>query len=381
MNNSTIREDILYTISGEVQSPIDTNFILMAIKVILAFFGLPLNIFLGVIIARLRRLHSKPRNIFLLGILISNLIVFFPTVIEVLYWINPDVIICKAYVSIIGLPHIILLWNILCALVDRYIAITYPMWHRKKVTVRGAAWFLVASSASFVFFMKLVYIFEIVPFKCEIRILHGKIVGSTVATLFVACIIVHLIVYRRTRALLSESRTIGPGNRRTLTTTNVDDGPPPNPNNPSTVPRQGLSTDGNNPGLRDSDPNPIPPVENQLNGCELNRHQGLHSSSHMFIHMPNGTLSKMEMWATKTLIEGVTSLFVFSSPLIILFFIIFFCHLLMEPECSSYSFLPGPYVKEFALVHAVYNPIIYLFRNEELWSVLKSKFNNLSSGQ
>lgn len=372
-----MREDILYTTSGEVQSPIDLNPFLIATKFVFSFLGLPLNVFLSTIIARLRRLRSKPRNIFLLGIFFSNLIIYVPPIIELLYWIQPDVNICKAYISVVGLPYIILLWNILCALIDRYVAITYPMWHRKKVTVRGVGWFLIVSSASLVFIVKFVYIFEIVPFKCDIRTLHAKIAGWTTVILFILCVIVHVVLYRRTKSLLVESRTIqmNPDARRTS----------PNRNNEQIIPhRQDLvAADEHNQETEDPRPNPMSSAENHvavINAGELNRHDTLASSSHMFIHMPNGTLSKLELAATANLTEGVTSLFIFSSPLLLFFFCIFFCNLLAESECGKISWL-APYVKEFGLVHAVYNPIIYIFRNEELWTVLKSKFNRLSSGQ
>ena len=55
--------------------------LLIAAKVISCVVGIPLNVFVAVNIIRLRRLHSKPRNIFLLAIIFSNLLIFIPTII------------------------------------------------------------------------------------------------------------------------------------------------------------------------------------------------------------------------------------------------------------------------------------------------------------
>jgi hypothetical protein len=72
----------------------------MISKLICCFVGIPLNVSIAFTIIHHRRLHRKPRNIFLLGIIVSYLTFFIPAVIELIYWaLYPDDSVCQAYTS------------------------------------------------------------------------------------------------------------------------------------------------------------------------------------------------------------------------------------------------------------------------------------------
>lgn len=174
--NSSKPENIFF--NGQIENPIDQqDAYLISAEITCSFIGIPLNVFLVIIIIRFRRLHSKPRNIFLLGIVLSNIIAFLPPIIELAYWIVPMESVCKAYNIILGLPYAILLQNMLLALGDRYVAITYPLWHLKTMTVGFVTYFLVLSTLTLIFLLKFVYITGMIPLRCEILYLHGKVIG------------------------------------------------------------------------------------------------------------------------------------------------------------------------------------------------------------
>ena len=122
--------------------------------------------YLAIIIIRLRRLHSKPRNIFLLGIIFCNLLTLVPAFIEIIYWVLPVEFVCQSYVAVVGLPNNISLWNMLLALIYRYVAIQYPIWHREKVTVCRVIYFLLFSSVFLIFRQKFVFIFGFELIRC-----------------------------------------------------------------------------------------------------------------------------------------------------------------------------------------------------------------------
>ena len=362
--------NILLTEDGKVQHPINVDLFLIVTKCITSVIGIPLNLLVAIIIIRLRRFHSKPRHIFLLGIIFSDLFIYVPVLIEFVYWNSPVNYVCEAYVAVVGLPYSILLLNMLIlALSDRYIAIKNPLWHRKRVTVRFAVICLLLSSASSVFIMKFVYIFGFAPIRCEIWFDHGRVVGLTTVLLFVLCTIANFIVYRQTKTLLQKSRTVKPeindiGLRTFIQNQETTD-----------VESQAASQIyvGNNtnrtPALIE-----VQTIGNKTwNATDSN----VDTSASMAIHVDSKTLHKMEMEATRTLITSVTSLFAMALPPVLLFLTVYFCRLIGTFQCSRVSWV-APYFKIFGLIHSSINPLIWLLRNDEFRLVLTLKIDQTS---
>ena len=334
--NITHQYGILLTKSGEVQNPIILDSFIVA-KLLCSFVGIPLNVLITIAIIRQRDLRNKPRNTFLLGIMLSNLLTSLPVIIELAYWTVPTETVCQAYSAVVGLPYSVLLLNMLLALTDKYIAIKFPIWHRKNVTVRLVICVLLLSSALVTFILKFVYIVGLVPIRCEILFVQIKVFGLTTAILFVSCVIANFIVYRQTRTLLQQTRALSG----------------------SDEPRN----------------NQEPIIEN--NGMEEHvelskfQIQNVNPSSNMAIHVNSENLRKLETEATRTLLAGVTSLFVFTCPPIIFWFSVFICRLINnDVECSSVTWLT-PYFRIMGLFHTVYIPLIWLVRDEELQLALK----------
>lgn len=92
----------------------------ISFQVVCTAFGIPLNVFIAFLILRLKQLRRKPHNIFLLGIVISNLSVFAPSLIDILHFLLPyDDLLCRISVAVTGLPDVFLLLSILISLVNR----------------------------------------------------------------------------------------------------------------------------------------------------------------------------------------------------------------------------------------------------------------------
>ena len=361
--------NILLTEDGKVQHPINVDLFLIVTKCITSVIGIPLNLLVAIIIIRLRRFHSKPRHIFLLGIIFSDLFIYVPVLIEFVYWNSPVNYVCEAYVAVVGLPYSILLLNMLLALSDRYIAIKNPLWHRKRVTVRFAVICLLLSSASSVFIMKFVYIFGFAPIRCEIWFDHGRVVGLTTVLLFVLCTIANFIVYRQTKTLLQKSRTVKPeindiGLRTFIQNQETTD-----------VESQAASQIyvGNNTNTTPA----LIEVQTIGNKTRNATDSNVDTSASMAIHVDSKTLHKMEMEATRTLITSVTSLFAMALPPVLLFLTVYFCRLIGTFQCSRVSWV-APYFKIFGLIHSSINPLIWLLRNDEFRLVLTLKIDRTS---
>ena len=90
------------------------------------------------------------------------------------------------YVVVVGVPHGLLLLNMLLALTDRFVAINYPLLHREKMTARFAGGITFLSSVLLVFLLKLIFMFRLVPLRCEVCLSHVKI-SWLVFIPFVSC--------------------------------------------------------------------------------------------------------------------------------------------------------------------------------------------------
>jgi cell division protein FtsL len=227
-------------------------------------------------------------------------------------------------------------------------AINHPLLHRDKMNVRSAAVLIVIGSLVVVFLLKFIFIVHIIaPLRCEVCLVHVKLVLIVLSVLSLACTILNFIVYRQTKDLLAESR------RLTLETNNVMT------ENDEDVEWIELSTIGN---------------ESRINHRASSASGSLadHSTqirTIMSIHVNKKKLSQIELEATRTLITGVTSLVVMALPPTIFVSIFLGCQLFFGADCSNLNWL-SPYMIELGLIHAVYNPLIFIVRNKELRTAL-----------
>nr|CAH0103946.1 unnamed protein product [Daphnia galeata] len=323
MNNSSSIEENVLTENGEVYNPIIIGMASVIIKIGCCSIGIPLNISITVAITRLHRLHRKPRNFFLLGIILSYLSFFIVPIMELIYWgLDPDESLCHAYVATIFVPQGLLLINMLLALIDRYLAINYPLLHREKMTVRFASIVMILSSIFTVFFLKFVYIVSLGILRCEILLLHIKMTSILFVFLFVSCMAMNIVIYRQTKILLRKSRIV-----------------------------EAIPAD-----------------------CVVANNQSNNVVTPMSIHLGRKKLDQLEMEATRTLIMGVTSLCVMPCLNVIFMTTFFACRLVFgQLGCSNLNGL-GFLIKEISLTPAVYGPLIFLVRNKELraaWACVK----------
>ena len=353
MNNSSSL-DILLDEYGGVYNPIEIRDpILITLKFVCCFIGMPLNISIAVTIIRHRRLHRKPRNIFLLGIIFSYSSFLIVPMIELFYWgLFQLESLCHAYVAVVSLPHFLLLCNMFLALGDRFVAINYPLLHREKMTVCLASCIVSFTSILLVISLKFVYIFRLEPLRCVVWLVRVKMLLIILAVFFVSCTSLNFVVYRQTKALLRQCRTLNPA---------PDDG---------LMSRDHVAVHGNR-----FESIELAPIENEsrfLRASTSSTTNNENSSSvirPMSIHVDRRRLGQIEMETTLTLIFGVTSMVVIVLPYIIFIVLFSLCRLVSQTECSDLNWL-SPYLLEMALINAVYSPLIFLLRNRELLNAL-----------
>lgn len=318
---------------GEIQHPIDLNLIIVVIHIICCCAGVPLNAFIAIVILRLKSLNCKPRNIFLFGIIFSNLLSFATVIIEIVYFFHPNDLMCRIYVAAVGPSYVIFFYNLLLAVLDRYAAISHPLQHRKWVTTRNVIICQMIGSVILTMIVKWVYISDVLPLVCVIHLLDGEVTGVVLVLFFSGSIVMQIIVYRLTKKLLVGNRTVGDEVQTSSTARN------------NSTPNENVKL--------------VQLNENKEE--ERSAHHNLESSLTMIVHHNNpALLTEMEIEATQTLFFGVLSLCIFTLPLIIYAGVVFICHwIFSEVACAFMSWLT-PYFKELVVIHAVYQPR-YLF--------------------
>ena len=371
MPNQTEESERLHFQNGTGDS-INNSAIQINVSVMIAHFvccviGIPLNVFIVSVIVSMRRLRSKPRNILLLGLILSNLSAFLPVLMEFAYLHFPSLALCKTYVAISGLPYILFLIHTLQALVDRYTAIAYPLWHFNQVTTVLIVRCQIAASLIASFVYKFPYVAQYLPLSCELQWPQEfNVIAVTLLTLFSSCILAHVIVYRQTRRVLANYVPKG-WKRRTF--------PLRSQNEKRAIVTQ---SEGNQHVVTTSLPQSLsmfPHPRSSMNS-DVGQQQVPHLPvDEMSIHISDRRVSRLEMEAMRTMIINVTSLSIMTGPFILFTLAIFLCHFYYdELVCDSLTWM-APYFKELIVVHAVYHPIVQLSRSSELSSALKQWFN------
>ena len=329
---------VVLTSTGQVFNPIalldDTQLIIA--HSVCCLIGIPFNVSIAVAIVRHRRLRKKPRNIFLLGIILSNLSFSFPAIAKLIYWtLYPIEPVCQSYVTFVGVPQGLLSLNMLLALGDRYFAINHPLRHREKMTVRLASFIVTLGSILLIFILKFVYIVGLAPLRCEVWLVHVQIILIVLTILFVSCTALHFIVYRQTKILLREFRSIHP-------LANPED---------EWIELANIRNESRNERMSSTSTNDnyssVPPV-NRLS-----------------IHLNKKQISCVKIETTRTLICGLTSLLITTFPPVIFVSGFLMCRWISQSECSHLNWL-APYMMEMGLINFISSPLIFLIRNKEL---------------
>ena len=347
MANENAHLEQVVVMNGTIKNPIDRNAFFVKFEFTVSTVGILMNMLIAGIIIFDKHLRTKPRNIFLLGLVISNLLASFPVFMEFSYSISPSQELCQMYVATVGLPYALFLTNMLLALVDRYAAIVHPLWHREKVTVRLAVFSQLVASISISVIFKFAYIAQFIPLNCELRLIQLKIIPFILLILFSICIVLQIIVYRRTRKILVERRS--KGGKAKATNTRVFTNFPVIIFN--LVAQQIFQLI------------PALPVGESASTPES-----------LSVHISDSSINRLEIEATTTLVASVTSLSVVTCPVILLPLAVFICRLYFGNHiCSTISSL-APYVKAFVVFHIVYHPTFYFLRSSELSSAAKKLF-------
>ena len=302
----------------------DSNFFLLVTNIVGSVIGIPLNFLIAILIISLRRLHSKSRNIFILAVIFSNLLSFLPTVIQLVYWCYPIESLRQIYIETVGLPPVVLLFSALLGLIDRYVAMQYPLWRRKKITIRRVriGCFLMFASVIAPLLLRVLYIavgLSPAPGR-DAEIAETKVREWIKIVLFVSCIVIHSTVYRKTRNLLRETNSI--------------------------IEEENTVND---------EFRPTPPTSCVNNGIGK------------------------EVETARTWVVVVAVFILTTCPVVFFASALAFCYLINYVDCVDYFNWMTLYAEQLVyIIHAACNPVVWLVKNDELQFVFKTRSNRIS---
>jgi hypothetical protein len=314
---------------GLQQLPLTSN--MLIVHLVCICLGIPLNVFVGLVIIRNRRLHN-PRNIFWLGSILCHLTALLFALLECLVSRSPSSVPCFMYSTMIGTSYTVLLINSLLATLDRWAAISHPLWHRKHVTVTGVILVQLGSAITVIFLLTLPFWSRLLPLRCGVHQTVITWITSCYLLLAVLGLIAQTIVYLKARKYLvhyNAARYIVVNSKTAAS-------------------------------------------EDELDVKAASLVIAHPRRSHFFVHCHDKTISKLELEATIMLVVGVKSLCLFTIP-----FALVFITARIWPSPSIMPIIP--YARQLALVHALYNPLMYVIRSREFkWALnqmLPSCFN------
>lgn len=329
--------DVYWSVTPVTVSRVET-----IIHLICLSQGIPINVLIGVVIARNRRLHN-PRNTFWLGIIALNLMTMFMAVLKLLvvHVAQPGDFTCLFFSSTTGKPYTILLFVMLLATLDRYVAITHPLYHRKHVTVRLVIIVQLGISVAVFFLLSMPFIFGWIPLRCGFNLTLSKWTMLLRSILVSLCITAQVKVYLVTRQYLRQAEV-----------------------QPPSIPMQQLAIVTNDRDELQRPPSAAPAEStSSLSAVNMNK------NAPFFVHRRNKTVSKLELEASLTLVVGVLSLCIITAPMFVVYFSLSVCQQL-GGDCSGLTSLVV-YVRQAALIHAVYGPLIYMIRSREFASAVR----------
>jgi len=323
---------ILVNKNGTAMNPIDLNIVTLITHIVCCFVGLVLNLIMACEILRKRRLNSKPRNIFQLNLVLCNIFTLFTATVEIVYYFWPDDQVCLVFTAIVGVSYVAFFLNLLLSLIDRYLAISRPLWHRGKVTVSWVIFCQLFLTILFALIMKWIYVGGVAQVRCEIPVVAMVTFQVTILVLFISCVIVRIVVYSKTKRY---------------------------------IPRRSVSSSSSS-RVSSSKSARINNRQQQQQHVELIEMNRAAAADGLTVHLNDDSVAQLDLEATRAFIANVTVLLLLPCPLLIFSFSYLICIPIYGTEqCSDSIIWLLPYFKELILFHAAVHPAMILWRNKE----------------
>jgi len=273
---------------GRIKSPLEPNVYIFIFNCVCCLISFPANFRVTVLLIQSKR-RLLARNVILIHLILSSVLTSITDMIAVIYYLWPIESLCCFSESIIGLSYVAFCFNMLISLIDHYVAITNPLWHRRQVTVRRAIIWPFVLNLILALSVKWMFINGTsLEICCAIQVMHFETVIAALIILCIFCFTFLVIVYLKTwKVLPRPSRTVKISRKQQLPSINKSCNP---------------EREGNDFNAA------IATTSDESARIERN------AAERMSIHVGNDALSRMELEATKTFLIGAIPLLLLPIP-------------------------------------------------------------------
>ena len=322
--------DVVRNKDGTVKNPLAlTSIYIVAFLSVLCWFGFPLNFEVISRIVYDKTLRIKPRYILQLGTTFSSFFTLFTNTVDIIHYIfGPNDFLCKIFIFTVGWSYGTFLFNFLLSLIDCFVAITFPLWHRRNVTPRLVIFWSIVLNLALMLAMKWMFIGLVVPLRCAIQLSHAFTVHLVLFLLVILCVVFLCIDYALTWRQLPRS----------------------------SIP------------VRQTPRQTAAPTMEEIEMVDLIITSSAPIDNSMTVHTSSATVRRMELKATQTFFFDFLPFFLL--PLPVLLFLYFYLTMCIsfysnEDECGDLTWYI-PCVAILMSVHAVVNPILSLCLDKDI---------------
>lgn len=177
--------------------------------IFLVIFGVPLNLTIVIVMLTNRELKNKPKNVLLLGASLSGLFALLTIVIELVAYHYQNSFLCKVFCWSSAVGTTCFMYNLLLALLARFLAIVCPLLHQSIVTAKKVR-IVQATGVTIIFLLiKGPYLFGVTRLQCNAHpMMEAKSIAVINFILIISCIILNIVVYIKTKEFAQPDRVI-----------------------------------------------------------------------------------------------------------------------------------------------------------------------------
>ena len=169
-----------------VKHPMEINEPLAWILGTICLAGLSVHCEIIIHILYDKAMRLQPKYVVQLAIALSGLLILSDIALVILHFcFGSNEIVCHFFVSfLLGISYNCFLLNYSLSLIECFVSITFPLWHRVYVTPRRVVYGLIGLNSTVALAMEWPIITGIVPVRCALQFDHGLYINGTSFVLF-----------------------------------------------------------------------------------------------------------------------------------------------------------------------------------------------------
>jgi len=134
-------------------------------------------------------MRLKPKYIIQLAIAFSDLFIILAIIVVILHFVfGPNETVCHFFVVFfMGISYNCFFLNYFLSVIECFVAITFPLWHRVYVTPRLIVYGLIGLNLAMVLTVEWPFITGFLPVRCALQANHGLIINGISSVFFLLC--------------------------------------------------------------------------------------------------------------------------------------------------------------------------------------------------